>query len=256
VSSKENQDLIVGRNAVEVALSAAAGPGGLVAAPVKLLLTKSSASDGRVQSARDLAQRQGLVINEVDDAYLDKLTGGATHQGCVLVTRPYAYAPVQALLESPGDDEILVGLDGVTDPQNLGAIARSANAFGARGLVIPERRSAQVGATSWKASAGAFATLPVARVVNMSRTIEQANDLGWQSIGLALEAEWSIEKVANHWRGSPIFLLAGSEGDGLSRLVREKCVQLARIPHRDQVASLNVSVSVAIALYAIANRLD
>jgi 23S rRNA (guanosine2251-2'-O)-methyltransferase len=223
---------------------------------LKLLVTKSSLTDARVKSARDLARAQGVDFDEVDDSYLDKLTAGATHQGCVLVTPPFAYAYVQDVLRVVGGHQIAVALDGVTDPQNLGAIARSALAFGASGLVIPERRAAQVNATAWKASAGAFARLPVARVVNLSRAIEQANELGWQSIGLAAHAEWTIKRVSEHWRGSPILLVAGSEGDGLSRLVAEKCVQLARIPHEGETESLNVSVSVAIALYEMANRLD
>ena len=239
----------------------------------KLILTRASQKDARVKRAIELAKERGVLIEVTDERHLDEVSQSASHQGCALVVPPFAYTQIEHLLSlgqpsspslpsspsspsAPASPALLVGLDGVSDPQNLGAVIRSAEAFGAKGVVIPERRSAQVNPTVWKASAGALARLPVAKVVNLSRTIDTANELGFQSVGLDAKANMSIDEVKTDYGDDPIFLIAGAEGAGLARLVKERCTLLARVPHRPSAASLNVSVSVGIALYVLANKLD
>lgn len=238
----------MGRN--PVADSLRAGVSG-----TKLWVTKASQTDERVKQCLAAAGENGWSIAVVSDAELTQMTGSHAHQGCVLETKPFQYASIQDLFEV-ATGQVLVALDGVTDPQNLGAIVRSAEAFGAKGLVLPERRSAQVTPAVWKASAGAVARLPIARVVNLARAINDANDRGFQSIGLAAEADDDLSEIALRCEGDSILLVAGSEGSGLSRLVRERCTFMARIPHRSSAASLNVSVSVGIALYLTTNKLN
>jgi 23S rRNA (guanosine2251-2'-O)-methyltransferase len=251
-------ELIVGRNPVVDFLETRSRS-------QKLLLTRSSRKDSRVKRAIELATRNGVLVETSTDLELDELTQAENHQGCVLIVPPFQYTPIDEILTLSQSDKtqlalapvnLVVALDGVTDPQNLGAVIRSAEAFGARGVVIPERRAAQVTSTVWKASAGALARLPVARVVNLSRTIEMANDLGYQSVGLDANADRSIGQVQQEFGSDPLLLVAGAEGAGLARLVRERCGLLARVPHQASAASLNVSVSVGIALYVLANKLD
>lgn len=244
-------ELIVGRNPVVDFLETGAQS-------QRLLLTRASQKDPRVQRAIELARAQGLPIETTDEGSLDDISDSANHQGCALVVPPFVYTPIDQLLSltSARPTQVLVGLDGVTDPHNLGAVIRSAEAFGASGVVIPERRSAQVNPTVWKSSAGALARLPVARVVNLSRTIEIINDYGFQSVGLDASATLTIGQVARDFGHDPLLLIAGAEGAGLGRLVKERCSLLARVPHQLSAASLNVSVSVGIALYVLANKLD
>ena len=244
-------EIVVGRNPVADFLESGASC-------QKLLLTQASKKDPRVKRALDLAAKRQVPIEFVSDAFINELSQAMNHQGCALIVPPFRYTPIEELISvtKNGSANLLVGLDGVTDPQNLGAVIRSAEAFGARGVVIPERRAAQVTATVWKASAGALARLPVARVVNLSRTIELANDSGFHSVGLDADADATIGQVKRDFVQDPIFLVAGAEGAGLSRLVSQRCSLLARIPHKPSAASLNVSVSVGIALYVLANKLD
>lgn len=145
---------------------------------------------------------------------------------------------------------LFIALDGVTDPQNLGAVIRSAAAFGANGVILPERRSASVTAAAWKVSAGAAAHMPVARVVNLTKAIESLKERGYYSIGLdgggdALVGETGFET-------DPLVVVLGSEGNGLSRLVRSTCDVIAGIPMSSMVESLNASVAAGITLYAVA----
>jgi 23S rRNA (guanosine2251-2'-O)-methyltransferase len=180
---------------------------------------------------------------------LDRLTAGAVHQSVALSLPGYEYADVLDVLDSAqARDQIVVACDQVTDPHNLGAIIRSAAAFGAAGVVIPSRRSAKVTAAAWKASAGAAARLPVAQVVNLNRTLEQFSDAGFAIIGLAGEADTPLDTVRPD---GPVVLVVGSEGEGLSRLVREHCDQLVSIPIASTVESLNASVAAILALYEL-----
>jgi 23S rRNA (guanosine2251-2'-O)-methyltransferase len=197
----------------------------------------------------------GLPLLEVTRGELDRLTSGAVHQGVAVQIPPYVYADaddlVQGALDS-GRPPLLVALDGVTDPRNLGAVVRSAAAFGAHGVVVPERRSATMTAAAWKASAGAALRVPVARVVNLTRALRTYQQEGLLVVGLAAEGDVTVAEVKE--LAEPVVLVAGSEGRGLSRLVRETCDQLARIPIGPDAESLNAGVATGIALYEVARR--
>ena len=185
-------------------------------------------------------------------AELDRLTGGSPHQGLALQVPPYDYAHPNDLLARAIDaDEtaLIVALDGVTDPRNLGAVVRSVAAFGAHGVIVPERRSAGMTASAWKTSAGAAARVPVARATNLARALTSLRKAGLFVVGLdgAGEAEVGSLELATE----PMVLVTGSEGKGLSRIVREQCDVIARIPIAGDVESLNASVATGIALYAV-----
>lgn len=186
---------------------------------------------------------------------LDRLTGGAVHQGVALKLPEFTYAHPDDLLADALDAStapVVVMLDQVTDPRNLGAVIRSAAAFGASGVVIPERRSAQMTAAAWKTSAGAAARLPIARAGNLNRTLEAYAKAGFTVAGLAGEADTDIEDLPG--ADGPLVLVVGSEGEGLSRLVREHCDVLVSIPIASAVESLNAGVAAGIALYEISRR--
>jgi 23S rRNA (guanosine2251-2'-O)-methyltransferase len=207
-------------------------------------------NDDRVREAIKMAADRGVALLEVTRSQLDRLTEGTTHQGLALQIPAYEYAHPEDLVASARDAAevpLIVALDGVTDPRNLGAIARSAAAFGAHGIVVPSRRSASVTASAWKTSAGAIATLPVARASNLTSTLREYRDQGLFVIGLDGEAQTDIADTT--LATEPLVIVIGSEGKGLSRLVREACDQLARIPITKAAESLNASIAAAIALY-------
>lgn len=238
-------DWIVGRNAVLEALQA-----GL---PVRTAFVAEGAErDDRLREILRFAADNGLAMLQVTRGELDRLTGGAVHQGVGLQLPAYEYAHPDdlAALALETDHPLLVALDQITDPHNLGAIIRSAAAFGAQGVVIPERRSAQLTAVAWKASSGAAARIPVAKATNLNRALRQFADDGFTIIGLAGEAGTDIADVTD--LTGPVVLVVGSEGDGLARLVSENCDHLVRIPISSTVESLNASVAAAIALYELA----
>lgn len=186
---------------------------------------------------------------------LDRLTGGAVHQGVALKLPEFEYAHPDDLLADAlesSDAPIVVMLDQITDPRNLGAVIRSAAAFGASGVVIPERRSAQMTAAAWKTSAGAAARLPLARAGNLNRALEAYAKAGFTIAGLAGEADTAIEDLPGV--DGPLVLVVGSEGEGLSRLVREHCDVLVSIPIASEVESLNAGVAAGIALYEVSRR--
>jgi 23S rRNA (guanosine2251-2'-O)-methyltransferase len=172
------------------------------------------------------------------------LPQGAVHQGVALRPAPLQDADLADFDARPG--AVLLMLDQVTDPQNVGAILRSAAAFGVAGLVLQDRNAPKLSGALAKAAAGAVEKTPVARVVNLSRALEDLARLGWRAVGLAGEAELSLDAALD---GAPTVLVMGSEGDGLRRLVAEHCDALARIPMPGDFESLNVSAAAAIALY-------
>jgi len=244
--------VVVGRNPVVAALAA-----GVPSA--ELLLATGIDVDDRIEQALRLAGDAGLRVSELPRRELDALAGADPHQGVVLRVSEFRYTDIDVLLDRPrtgGASALLVALDGVTDPHNVGAIARSAAAFGASGLVIPGRRSAGVTAAAWRASAGAVAHLPVAQVSNLANTLGQAARAGFFTVGLAGQAEQSLETAAAHFADVPVMLVVGSEGSGLSRLVGERADALVRIPLSTQVESLNASVAAGIALYALRRERD
>ena len=233
--------MLAGRNPVLEALRAAV--------PAKALYVQArTQADERWRESLRLAAAASIPIMEVSRTDLDRLTDGAVHQGLALALPGYDYAE----LSTVANGSLLVLLDGVTDPRNLGAIARSAAAFGADAIVIPVRRSAGVTAGAWKSSAGALARIPVAQVTNLTRAIGALQDEGFTVIGLSADGEQALEDLPDDVLTGKIALVVGSEGGGLGRLVRQSCDWRVRIGMRDGNESLNASVAAGIGLHAIA----
>lgn len=239
-------DVVVGRNPVREALRAR------IPATALVVLDFVDA-DERIAESVALAADHGVPVRERPRRELDELAGDVPHQGIVLRVAPFAYAePDDLLVKALGSPaRLLVALDGITDPHNLGAIARSTAAFGGAGILLPARRSAGVTPAAWRASAGAFASVEVAQVTNLARTLAAAQSQGFFVIGLAGDASASITEVAQHFADVPVILAIGAEGDGLSRLLSERSDQLAQIPMPGGFESLNASVAAGIALFTI-----
>jgi len=212
-------------------------------------------ADQRVTEAIRLAADAGIPVIEAGRAELDRLTGGAVHQGLALKIRPYRYAHPGDLLDRArerGEPPLIVALDAVTDPRNLGAVARSVAAFGGHGVLVPSRRSAQVSAGAWKASAGALARVPVARAANLVQALTGYQEAGLFVAGLDAQGDTPLGELV--LAGGPLVLVVGSEGRGLSRLTTQRCDVLVRIPIAARAESLNVGVAAGIALYEVAGR--
>jgi 23S rRNA (guanosine2251-2'-O)-methyltransferase len=212
-------------------------------------------SDERVTEAVRIAGRRGLALLEVTRAELDRRTGGLLHQGLALQVPPYQYRSLHDVVDAAQESTaapLLVALDGVTDPRNLGAVIRSAAAFGAHGLVVPERRSAGVTAAAWRASAGTAARVPVAQVTNLTRALKDCQAAGLLVLGLDADGDVSLDDLEA--AVDPLVLVLGSEGRGLSRLVGATCDLTVSIPMADAAESLNASVAASVALAEIARR--
>ncbi len=214
-------------------------------------LMEGAERDSRVSDILRLAAEQGQTLLQASRSELDRMTAGAVHQGVALQLPEFEYAHPGDVLDAALDHTapLVVACDSITDPRNLGAIIRSAAAFGAAGIILPERRSAHMTAASWKTSAGAAARVPIALATNLNRVIKEYADAGFVVVGLAGEGETPIADIPGV--DGPVLLVVGSEGDGLSRLVRDNCDVLASIPISSAVESLNASVAASIALYAI-----
>jgi len=239
-------EVVAGRNAVLEALRA-----GVPAST--LCLASWLDSDDRVREILALATDQNVRLRELGRTELDALVDGGVHQGVALTVPPYQYADLDDLLDAAseaGVPPLLVALDQVTDPRNLGAVIRSAGAFGAHGVVVTARRSAGVTAAAWKVSAGALARVPVAQVPNLSRALAQLRRAGVFVVGLDGDGDASVRDLP--FAPDPLCLVVGSEGKGLSRLVREQCDAVAAIPIATSVESLNAGVAAGIALFAAA----
>jgi len=225
------------------------------------LLNSARKGDMRLVALRDRAREleqvlaqagRALRIEFVEPNDLARLLPqGAVHQGVALRPPPLEDVTVEELGEEAKG--VLLMLDQVTDPQNVGAILRSAAAFGARGVILQDRNAPQLGGALAKAAAGAVDKVPVARVTNLSRALEKLSDLGWRSVGLAGEADQTLEEALD---SRPTVLVLGSEGEGLRRLVSEHCEALARIPMPGGFESLNVSNAAAVALYECSRKVD
>ncbi|RLV54892.1 23S rRNA (guanosine(2251)-2'-O)-methyltransferase RlmB [Aeromicrobium phragmitis] len=237
---------VAGRNSVVELLRANVPVNGVYVA-------EGTERDERLREIFRLAAEQHIALLEVGRPELDRLTGGAVHQGIAAKLDAYEYAHPDDLLgraEELGEPPLIVMLDGITDPRNLGAIVRSASGFGAHGVVIPERRAAQMTAAAWKTSAGAAARVPVARATNLTRQLKAYQEAGLMVVGLA--ADGDVELPALDLADGPLVVVIGSEGKGLSRLVSETCDQLVSIPMSSDLESLNAGVATGVALYAIA----
>lgn len=235
---KGGGELVAGRNAVVEALRA-----GVPA--IELIIARSIDVDDRITESLKLAMAIHLPIREVHRAEVEGLSGSS--QGVLLAIKPYQYSSFEEIAVRAKSPMLIVALDGVTDPRNLGAIVRSAAAFGADGVVMTERRAAAMTASAWKSSAGAAARMQIAQVSNLSRAIDAAKKLGCFVVGLDGESENSLStmKLAKE----PIMIVVGSEGKGLSRLVKEKCDLVVAIPMSTSTESLNASVATSIALF-------
>ena len=241
--AQKAEEVVVGRNPVVEALRAAV--------PANRLLIVAGPGDARISEARRLAEMRGVPVADVLASDLERLSGGAPHQGIGLAVPAYEYAHPEDLIPRSGN-ALIVALDGVTDPRNLGSIVRSAAAFGADGVVVPERRAAGVSASAWKASAGALARLRVARATNLARTLGTYDKAGLTIVGLTADAPITVEELKA--AADPLVLVIGSEGRGLSRLVSEACHVRVRISMTGAVESLNAGVAAGVALAEIARR--
>ena len=243
-----DSEWVAGRNSVVEVLRARV--------PVtSLYVAERAERDDRLREVFRTAAEQGIGILEVPRAELDRATDGAVHQGVAAKVPAYDYAHPDDLLQratDAGRPPLVVALDGVTDPRNLGAVVRSAAGFGADGVVVPERRAAGMTAAAWKSSAGAAARLPVARATNLGRQLATYREAGLMVVGLAADGDIAVSdlEVAD----GPLVLVVGAEGAGLSRLVRERCDALVTIPMASGLESLNAGVAAGIALYEIARR--
>jgi 23S rRNA (guanosine2251-2'-O)-methyltransferase len=241
-------ELVAGRNSVLEALRARVPATALHVGP-------RLDSDERIGQAVMLAADAGIPVVEAGRAELDRLTGGAIHQGLALRIKRYSYADPADLVQAAraaGQQPLIVALDGVTDPRNLGAVARSVAAFSGHGILVPSRRSAGVSAGSWKASAGALARVPVAQTANLTRALTAYQEDGLFVAGL--DASGSVDVGELELADSPLVLVVGSEGKGLSRLVAQRCDVVARIPITGPAESLNAGIAASIALYAVSQR--
>jgi 23S rRNA (guanosine2251-2'-O)-methyltransferase len=237
---------IAGRNSVVEALRAGM--------PVtSVYVAEGAERDSRLREIFAVSAERGVSLLEVPRPELDRMTSGAVHQGLAARIPAYEYAHPDDLLElaaERGEKPLIVALDSVTDPRNLGAVIRSAAGFGAHGVVIPERRAAGMTASAWKTSAGAAARIPVAQTVNLTRQLKAYQDAGCMVVGLAADGDVALPDLA--LGDGPLVVVVGSEDKGLARLVAETCDQLVSIPMANHLESLNAGVAASVALYAVA----
>lgn len=245
---KPTAELVAGRNPVVECLRAQVPS-------TALYVQLGVDADERVTEAVRLAADRGISVLEVSKPELDRLTGGALHQGLALQMPPFEYAHPDDLLAAAHESTeppLIVALDGVTDPRNLGAVIRSAAAFGANGLLLPQRRSASITAVAWRTSAGTAAKIPVAIATNLTRTLRQYAAEGLMIVGLDADGTITVDDLS--LATSPLVVVVGSEGRGLSRLVRETCDETVSIPMSAGVESLNASVAAGVVLAEVSRR--
>jgi len=244
--SSDETEVVTGRNSVLEALRAN------IPATTLYMATRIEYDD-RVKEVVKIATSRGIPILEVMRPELDRLAGfDSVHQGLALKVPPYEYAhPMELLekIEKSGRVPLLVALDGITDPRNLGAIIRSVAAFGGHGVILPQRRSVGLTASAWKTSAGAAARTPVAMATNLNATIKEYKARGVFVLGLAGDGDVSLPDLA--LAKEPVLLVIGSEGKGLSRLVTDNCDAIVSIPINASTESLNAGIAASVALYEV-----
>jgi 23S rRNA (guanosine2251-2'-O)-methyltransferase len=243
----DDTEVVLGRNPVLECLRAG------VPATALYVALGADADERLTESVRRAADA-GISILEVPRSDLDRMSSNGLHQGIGLQVPPYQYAHPDDLLATATKDStpaLLVALDNISDPRNLGAIVRSVAGFGGHGVLIPQRRSASVTAVAWRTSAGAAARLPVARATNLTRALKSWQDAGVQVVGLDAVSDITLDEFDGT---DPIVLVVGSEGKGLSRLVRETCDAVVSIPMAGPTESLNASVAAGVVLAEIARQ--
>lgn len=245
---KETAEIVVGRNPVIECLHAKVPA-------TSLYIAQGTRNDKRLSEAVAMCNTRNIPILEVPRHEMDRMTGNGMHQGIGLQIPPYKYAVVEDLIsqvKSNGEKGLFVILDNITDPRNLGAVVRSVAAFGGHGVIIPERRSASVTAVAWRTSAGTAARLPVARATNITRTVQEFQKNGYQVVGLDAGGEHTLDTYTG--ATDPVVIVIGSEGKGISRLVKENCDVIMSVPMANWVESLNASVAAGAVLSEFARQ--
>lgn len=242
----DETETVLGRNPVVECLRA-----GIPATALYVAL--GTEADERLTESVSRAADLGIAILEVPRADLDRMTANHLHQGVALQVPPYNYTHPDDLLAAAlaAPPALLVALDNISDPRNLGAIVRSVAAFGGHGVLIPQRRSASVTAVAWRTSAGAAARVPVARATNLTRALQNWADRGLRVVGLDAGGDTGVDDLDGT---DSLVLVVGSEGKGLSRLVRQTCDEVVSIPMAGQTESLNASVAAGVVLAEIARQ--
>lgn len=243
----DEPDIVLGRNPVVECLRA-----GVPATALYVAL--GADADERLNESVTRAADSGIPILEVPRTDLDRISSNGLHQGIALAVPPYQYAHPDDLLVTVRDSSspaLLVALDNISDPRNLGAIIRSAAAFGGHGVLIPQRRSASVSAVAWRTSAGAAARVPVARATNLNRTLRDWAAAGLQVVGLDAGGGTAVDTLDGT---GDLVIVVGSEGKGLSRLVRENCDAVVSIPMAGPTESLNAAVAAGVVLAEVARQ--
>lgn len=218
----------------------------------KLFVAKGTV-EGSLKMIISMARDMGIVISEVDRKKLDDMSTTHSHQGVIAIASPFVYSSIDEILDSArekGEEPFVVILDEIEDPHNLGSIIRSANVIGAHGIIIPKRRTAYVTAAVAKASAGAVEYTKVAKVTNLNQAIRELKEKGLWIIGTDMDGEVCYNSNLT----GPVAIVIGSEGKGISRLVKENCDGIVRIPMQGEINSLNASVAAGIIMYEIARQ--
>jgi 23S rRNA (guanosine2251-2'-O)-methyltransferase len=245
----DDTEVVTGRNSVLEALRAKIPA-------TAFYIAQRVEMDDRVKEMLSIATHREIPVMEVTRPELDRMAGfDGVHQGVALKVPPYEYAHPQDLLEQVierGHTPLFVALDGITDPRNLGAIIRSAGAFGGHGVILPQRRSASVNSAAWKTSAGAAARIPVAIAPNLTTTLKEFKKQGVFVLGL--DGSGDVSLPALELADRPVVIVVGSEGKGLSRLVTETCDQIVSIPIEAATESLNAGIAASVALYQVSTR--
>ncbi|ABO48745.1 RNA methyltransferase, TrmH family, group 3 [Desulforamulus reducens MI-1] len=239
-------EMIAGRNPVREALRAGR--------PINKVVMAKGAGTGPLAEIVKLAKQNNIPLQMVERSHLDKMNPGVPHQGVIAYAAAKQYVELEELLEiarAKGQDPFIIMLDEINDPHNLGAIMRTADAAGAHGVIIPQRRSVALTSTVAKASAGAVEYVPVARVTNLDQTIRQLKDEGLWVVGADMDGSeiyWDAKLTG------PLLLVIGGEGKGLGRLIKERCDMLVRLPMAGRVGSLNASVAAALLVYEVVRQ--
>lgn len=221
--------------------------------PINKIFITAGVLTGPLQEIFTLARDRNIPVQKVDRQRLNKFVSEAAHQGVVAMVSPKEYVDVEDILAGvgPGEQPLVLLLDEIHDPHNLGAILRTADAAGVHGVVIPRRRSAPLTQTVAKASAGAVEYVPVARVANMPQTVERLKEKGLWVAGADADGQ---ELFWDARLDGPLALVIGGEGKGLGRLVKERCDLLVRLPMSGRINSLNASVAAALLVYEVARQ--
>lgn len=241
INTELPEDVLIGRNAVIEAIRSGRG--------INKLLIADGDKEGSVKEVISLAKEQGIVIQFVERSKIEGIAGGLRHQGVLAYVAPVSYSDLETILqaaETKGEAPFLLLLDELEDPHNLGALLRTADATGVHGVLIPKRRSVPLTATVAKTSAGAVEYVPVARIGNIAQTLRKLKDKGFWVAGADMDGSQNYYEAD---LTGPLVLVVGSEGHGMSRLTKEQCDFIVKMPMVGKINSLNASVAGSILMY-------